>query len=128
MPTRDRYKKLFAVASQVFGRDAANEELHKMVREKFRAESLKLCSNSQIDEIIGELQRANAVTSTNPLLSVAQRKKIIRLAYVLRWSNAGIRSYLASEFGKRDYNLLTFSEANRCIKRLSMIVRGKSNS
>lgn len=125
-PRTSQYKALYALAARIWGRSDANEQLHGLAYRLYQKESLRDLSARQTEELITELRRVDG----NLPASVRERrekqiKKIAKLGYLLGWSTNGIRGLIEEVTGKRDWNDLDRKEADRVIRRMDMILKGK---
>lgn len=128
-PRKDQYRAIWSLASRVWGRSESSEQLHALVYREYRRESLRDLTPAQAVELIATLKRVDRNLPT-PGANAASRqvKKIAKLGYLLQWSTAGIRGFLLDAVGKRDWNELTPTEADRVIKRMEKILKSKMHA
>jgi hypothetical protein len=125
-PRTSQYKAIYALATRIWGRGDANEQLHDLVYRQHRKESLRDLSVREADELIDLLRGVdNNVPEGVRVSRERQIKKIAKLGYLLGWTSRGIRGLIEEVTGKRDWNDLDKREADRVIRRMDQILKGK---
>lgn len=125
-PKTSQYRAIYGLASRIWGRSEANEQLHDLVYREYRKESLRDLSVREAEGVIGTLRSVDNNLPFQPGSStLQQRKKISKLGFLLSWSNDGIRSFMEELTGQRDWNDLSQHEADKVIQRMHKILKGK---